>query len=122
MYRSSSTSIWPWVVGALILVALAIPACNSYSKESTLVATVCGKEAVSNGSGHEYRVYTTEDTYAVKDHVLNGTSFRASNTYGRIEPHQVYRLTVYGWRIPVVSQFKNLVKAERVPDQKPQTC
>jgi hypothetical protein len=131
-YYSYSRNSWrnrssaPWVIGALIVVVLlivSIPMYTSYKRESVVQTTVCSKEAVPTGnSGHEYRVYTTTDTYVVKDHVVNGTSFRASNTYGRIQPNKVYKLTVYGWRIPFFSSFKNITKAEVVPDATPASC
>jgi len=127
-YRSTwrERSSAPWVFGGLALLVLliaAIPLYHSYKQSETVQVTVCGKEAVPTGqSGHEYRVYTSDGTFKVTDHVINGRRFDSADTYGRIQPNKVYDLKVYGWRIPFFSQFKNIETATPVPSATPSGC
>ena len=135
--RSETRRSWWPVIGAIVVVAALVGVFflvraiyRSYSAESVVVATVCGKEAVplsdsdGNNNGHEYRVYTSQGTFVVKDHFVNGIRTLSADTYGRIQPGVTYKITSYGWRNGLLSMFPNIEKAERVPDseQQPKAC
>jgi hypothetical protein len=127
-YRSSwrNRSSAPWVLGGLVVLVLLvaiIPLYHSYKQEHVVRTTICGKEAVPTGnSGHEYRVYTSDGTFKVTDHVVNGARFSSADTYGRIRPGKVYDLKVYGWRIGILSKFKNIEQATLVPSATASSC
>ncbi len=98
--------------GVAVAVLLGVIAYGSYSQVNTASGvTICGKESVTTEDGHEYRVYTTNGTYVVADRIVNGASFRSADIYGRIIPGQTYDITSYGWRLPLVSAFENIIKA-----------
>lgn len=112
--------IWAIVIGAIVgLILLAGVLYASYSHEQTVLVKVCSKEAVATGSGsssgHEYRVYTSNGTYVVKDHIVDGTRFNSADVYGRIQAGHTYALTVYGWRIGLFSMFQNIIGGHAVP-------
>lgn len=109
--------VWAVVVGVVIgVIILAGVLYASYSHETTVLVKVCSKEAVATSKGgHEYRVYTSNGTYVVKDHFIDGTRFNSADVYGRLVAGKSYALTVYGWRIGVFSMFQNIIGGHTVP-------
>lgn len=110
--------------GLFVLALLLTPAYNSYKTEHTITTTICSKESVNIDNGHEYRVYTVDGTFAVKDHVVNGLRTRSADTYGRLQSNTTYEITYYGWRNGVFSLFPNILEATKVPEeeQQPNAC
>jgi len=113
------------LVALAVVVILAVVgyAVIDYSKTETVTLHVTGKESVSTDDGHEYRVYTTEDTYKIGDSVVH-PRFNSSNLYGNLPvpsggpgnpTHAIkLRCEVYGWRVPLFSQFKNILHCDGV--------
>lgn len=113
------------ILTLVLLAALAVigVGCASYAKTSTVTIHVTGKESVSTKDSHEYRVYALEDTYVIKDSYLH-PRFNSANLYGRIpvpssgpgDPAKAKPLKceVYGWRIGIFSQFKNILNCEGI--------
>ena len=110
----------------LILVSVALfglRACaTSVAQGNTHVetVTVCGKDVVNNGeNGHEYRVYTSGQTYVVKDYYgWEGSRFNSADIYGRIVIGKVYEIKSYGYRVAWASSFWN-IESVTPTDQKP---
>lgn len=44
--------------------------------------------------------------------------YNSSDVYGNLDVGKHYRFKVYGWRIPILSMYPNLVKAEEVKEAK----
>ena len=98
----------------IIFVAIfGIRACaTSVAQSSTYteVVEICGKDVVSTGEGgHEYRVYTSGETYVVKDYYgTGGTRFNSADTYGRIQVGKTYLVRSHGLRFALFSVFRNI--------------
>lgn len=106
------------VIGAIVLgiaaiIGVTVALFPSYYQADKRVVQVCDKESVSTGSdnGHEYRVYTSDGTFVVEDHVLHGVSFRSSELYGHLQAGKVYEFEFYGFRVPFTSTFETLISA-----------
>jgi len=99
------------VVVAVVGVAIGIPTFTSYSTTRSDIVTICNKEAVATKSGHEYRVYTSNGTFVVKDHIVNGSRFNSADVYGKLASGKTYNLTYYGWRNGFFSAFENIIDA-----------
>ena len=78
--------------------------------QHTEIVTVCGKESVQKGrDGHEYRVYTSGQTYTVEDYYgSQGSRFDSADLYGRIKVGETYIIKSYGYRVPWASTFWNI--------------
>lgn len=113
----------------LIIVLIGIfglHACATSVAQSTTyteVVTICGKEPVQTEHGHEYRVYTSGDTYVVEDYYgVGGVRTNSADVYGRIQVGKTYLVRSFGIRSSTFSVFRNI---ETVTDttQKPTgTC
>ena len=129
-YNSYETSEGKGFVLFIVIVLLAIfgfHACTtSVAQGNTHTETVviCGKESVQKGdNGHEYRVYTSGQTYVVKDYYgSEGSRFSSADLYGRIKVGETYIIRSFGYRVPWVSSFWNITEITQT-DRKPTgTC
>lgn len=61
-----------------------------------------------------YLIFTDQGVYR-NDDALWFWKFDSSDFYGNLDVGKTYRLKVYGWRIPVLSMYPNIVRMEAVP-------
>ncbi len=105
------------VVLILLFVAvLVIGGLMARTTQDSVEVTVVKTERVSTGSGeslsHKYLVFTTDETFENTDSVWYG-KFNSSDLHGKLAPGR-WRFQVYGYRIPVVSAYRNIVSATRI--------
>lgn len=103
---------------ALVLVAILLVggcgACaTSYYKEDSVRVHVTGKESVATQDGHEYRIYTDGETYIMADSILKGRTATGTD-YSRIKVGKTYDCKKQGFRIPLLSEFENLLWCKEV--------
>jgi hypothetical protein len=84
--------------------------------QDTVEVTVVKTERVSSGSGesltHKYMVFTTEETFENTDSAWYG-KFNSSDLHGQLVPGR-WRFQVYGYRLPALSQYRNIVSATKI--------
>ena len=79
-------------------------------RENAYNCRVIDKEAVASGDSNEYRVYTENcDTLTVSDSLF-AQRWDSSNVYAQIQPGQTYDFHLQGYRVPFISQFKNILE------------
>ena len=129
-YSYKETSEGKGFVLFLVIVLIAVfglHACTTSVAQGnvhTETVTICGKESVQKGEhGHEYRVYTSGQTYTVKDFFgSEGSRFDSADLYGRIKVGETYVIKSYGYRVSWASTFWN-IESVTSTDQKPTgTC
>lgn len=108
--RSSTTSVT--VILACVAAMAFVPMLMSYYKDTPVTIVVKDKESISKGGGHEYRIYTDREVYAMKDSIVKGR-FRTANDYAALDSGKTYRCQSFGWRVPVFSTFENLHSCKR---------
>lgn len=104
------------VIASIIVILIGL---NLYAAliTSQVTVTVENKESVSKRGAdgttdHQYRVYAVNgDVYSVSDSLLR-LHFSSSNTYAKLKEDKTYQCTAQGFRVPLFSQFKNLVDCE----------
>ena len=76
----------------------------------------------SDGKGSKYLLFTEDpatgepaETFKVTDSWVFW-NFRASDRYGAMEPGQVYRCEVYGWRVGFLSAYRNAIDCDELDD------
>lgn len=100
----------------LIAAILVVVACFNIARLSaveTVTVTVSEKESVAVGGGHEYRIYTDKEVLVNSDEWLKG-KWNSADVYNQIHENQTYRMKVYGWRIPFLSMFRNILEVTPV--------
>lgn len=94
---------------ALILATFNLP---HFSRE-TITATVKEKEVKRYGGKDKYLIFTDKEVFEDTDSWAE-LKFNSSNLYGKLERGKTYDLSVYGWRIPLWSKYRNIVRAKEV--------
>lgn len=78
-------------------------------------AVVIEKERVVTGSGDNiqsrYLIFTEQEVFENTDSMLY-LKFNSSDIYGRIKRGDVCSFQVYGWRVPFLSMYRNIVSAD----------
>ena len=97
---------------SIAIILLIIPIAERAS-ETTVTFTVEDKAIKRYDDDDKYLVYTDNGTYEITDSLVY-LRWDSSDLYGKIKVGETYKAKVYGWRIPIVSSYKNIVSVEEV--------
>jgi hypothetical protein len=98
--------------GASIILGLTAP----HWDRDVYIAKVTEKERVVNGESSKYLIFTELKDGRVR--VFENTDsfiefkFNSSDLYGKLKEGKTYELRTYGWRIPFLSKYENIIGAE----------
>ena len=101
-------------IAIFLAVAAMVQMCKTTTK-AEVEATVSDKERITYKSGEsiksKYLIFTDVETFECTD-ALMYWKFNSSDMYGKIERGKKYRFTVYGWRIPFFSSYRNIINVQ----------
>lgn len=109
-------SIVVFVVGSFIAAPII-----SHTTKDTAIVTIEDKERVTKDQDSYYLVWTqvqnedgteTAEVFTVTDDAAQW-HFNASDIYGQLKEGQTYEVTVNGWRIPLVSAYRNILSVDK---------
>jgi hypothetical protein len=111
---------------ALVTVGLLAGAAYQYGTAEDVTFTVrkteriVEAEATDEGSRvtSKYLVFTDRETFENTD-TLFYWKWNSSDLYGKLETGRTYRAKVYGWRVPIFSWYRNIVRADLVTHAPP---
>lgn len=96
-------------VVSMLLLALGFP----YWTADTTTITITDKERIVERSGEsvssKYLVFTETETFENTDCFVR-FKFNSSDIQGRLKAGKTYTVDVYGWRIPFLSLYRNIVR------------
>ncbi|ESQ78824.1 DUF1523 family protein [Asticcacaulis sp. YBE204] len=84
-----------------------------YWSQGSAVVEVTGTTTKRQGGKDQYLVFTTTGTYKNTDS-LHYLKFDSSDLQGKLNRPGRYRINYYGFRVPVLSMYKNITKAETI--------
>ena len=101
----------------IIIISITIPIFTSYYREKEYIATVTDKTVQNEYGGSKYIVFTKLENgktrvFSIEDTAVKGR-WNSSDYYADIEIGETYRFTVIGWRIPLVSEYENILTAQK---------
>lgn len=98
----------------LFVVVVVLGICVSffyYTTGETINIKVNDKERVVTGSGEnmtsKYLVFTENEVFQNVDDILL-LKFNSSDLQGQLKLDTEYEVKVYGWRIPMLSMYRNI--------------
>ncbi len=100
-------SLTIFTIFALLLFGTCGANCASHSVRETLDVRVTDKENVVSGDQSTYLIFTDREVFANEDSLLEG-KYNSSDVYSALEEDKCYTLTVYGWRVPFLSMYRNI--------------
>jgi hypothetical protein len=98
------------IIGSLIILP--------HISRKTYTVTIVDKQVKRNDDSDKYLIYSQlnngetrvfEDT----DTLLEG-KFNSSDIYGELKINKEYEVQVYGWRIPFLSSYENIIKVKDI--------
>lgn len=97
----------------LFLVILMVLVCSIpfyYSSKEITQIQVSEKTVKYHEGDAKYLVFSESgDVYQVTDTFML-MHFTASNVYGELKEGKNYTIITYGWRVPILSMYKNIVE------------
>jgi len=107
-----------WIIGFLIIVlVLGLLNLSHFSRKDYIVTVTSLQVKRPDAEGKEiYLVFTKLDSVNVR--VFKNTDswvelkWNSSDFQAKLEPNKKYNLRVYGWRIPFLTRYQNIVKIE----------
>jgi hypothetical protein len=103
------------IVVLLVLAVIGLLPLYQYGTVETVTTVVKSKEWVNSKESSKYLVFTSGETFQNSDTIWHG-KWSSSDLYGSLEEGTKYRLTVYGWRIPFFSVYRNIIEATPVTE------
>ena len=104
--------------GVAIVLVVVGAMTNPYWTHGAKDVTVTGvttKRVVDHGQSKDiYLVFTDDQTYKNVDSPAY-LKFNSSDVQGKLIQGGRFHIEYYGFRIPVASQYKNIIKAEKLP-------
>jgi hypothetical protein len=109
------------IAAAVVMVVIVggLVAAWHYYMSSTrdVTVTVTDKNRVcsgaSSGTTCQYLIFTSGGTFKDTDSLVAG-KFASSDLYGQIQTGQTYTFHVRGYRIPILSEYPNILSIDKV--------
>ena len=119
-----------WVIYAIFMLTIAFAIVISpfatiglikYSNREVITATITKMENVVDGESSEYLVFV--DKGNEKEVLCNADSLYAwkwnsSDFYNELVIGKTYKLRVYGYRVPYLSWYRNIIEYEEISPEK----
>lgn len=107
------------IVGCCLLLGGCVASCAGYqygTVQDDIVVTVDSKESVASGGSSEYLLFTENEVFTIDDTLFHGR-WDSSDWYAKIDEGETYKFKVYGWRVPFMSMYRNVISMEKVESQ-----
>ena len=107
-------------IGIIIAVMIVSPFFKSYYTEKTYTATVTDKDIKNYDSDSKFLIFTkTVDgetrVFSMEDTLIKGR-LNTADDYAEIEVGETYTFTVIGWRIPLFSEYENIIESKKMTE------
>lgn len=103
------------IIICIIVLSIAIT-CLPHFFRDTYTVVVTNKKVVSSKNGDKYFVYTqAEDGRIIVFRIANNLmelKFNSEDLYLAMAVHRKYEITAYGFNIPLLSCYQNIVKVK----------
>lgn len=112
--NKSSDAKWLW----LLVIVPAIGGCQYWfigATKETVTARIVKTERIVTGSGDhissKYLVFTEGEVFENTDELLAG-KWNSSDLIAKLHEGETYKLTVYGYRVPYLSMYRNIIEVD----------
>lgn len=114
-HRSGVNGLLVAGIVVLVIAMIAFTVGIPFWTAKTVTFTVTDKERIVIRNGDDidskYLVFTDVETFENTDCLLRG-KFNSSDVQGRFKAGQTYTAVVYGYRIPFMSMYRNILRVQ----------
>lgn len=93
------------IIVAIIVTSMMIPFITS----DNVTITVTDKEYIVKTDSSKYLIFTETETFENIDCFVK-FKFNSSDVYGELKIGETYNVDVYGFRVPFLSMYRNIVR------------
>jgi hypothetical protein len=101
------------IIGVLITSILAISLLYAYLTDEVVTITITDKERIVTGSGDtlssKFLIYADGEVFQNTDSLWYW-KWNSADVQNELKVGQEYTVKVYGWRVPFLSMFRNVVE------------
>lgn len=97
------------LIGLILGMALLSYPFYVYQTQEKMICTVENKERINTKESSKYVIFCEEEVIQNTDELLV-FKFNSSDFYKNLKIGNKYNLLVYGWRIPFLSTYRNVIK------------
>jgi len=96
-----------------VIAILSLPFLYVYATQQNRKITVKKVERIITpyGEKSKYLIYAEDGVYENTDNILR-MKFNSADVYGQLQNGKTYMCDTYGWRVPLLSIYPNIVKCE----------
>ena len=105
------------VIIFISIIALSCTGCMEYINEQTVTCKVKDKWVKRYDEKDVYLISCDDEVYKIEDLLFFG-KFDSSDMYASIDKGKTYKITTTGYRMPYLSEYKNINKIEEVKEKK----
>ncbi len=108
-----------YIVSFIIMMTIALlPICLTSFNDTEYVVTVTDKERAANSESSKYLIFAEDEqgdtvVFENTDNLLR-FKFDSSNIYGKLKIGYTYKITVVGFRVPILSMYQNIIDIEEI--------
>jgi len=70
------------------------------------------KQRITSGSKSKYMIFTKNESFENTDSFFH-SKYNSSDLYSSLKKGCSYEVSVYGWRVPFFSAYRNIVKIKK---------
>jgi hypothetical protein len=87
----------------------------TFTVQDKTIKIDCNHDSNGGRCSSKYLIFTDHGVYQDTDSIFY-LKFNSSDVYGKLKRNHTYNCKVYGFRIPIISHYKNLVSCKEVTD------
>lgn len=100
-------------IALVVILILTLPSIINLATRATVTTIITDKAIKRYDDSDVYLIYTSAGTFKNTDELLFG-KFNSSDIYGQIIIGNKYELTTVGLRIPILSEYPNIIEIKPV--------
>ena len=107
-------TIISWTITAIIILAvLSLPFLYVYTTQQYREITIKKTERIvsSDGKSSKYLIYAEDGVYENTDNIFR-MKFNSADVYNQLQNGKTYMCDTYGWRVPFLSMYPNIVECK----------
>lgn len=97
----------------ILLLIISFKIAGNYFTKYTVEDKVLSEARITTAHSGYYLIYGDKETYTDTDSLIYW-KFNSSDVYGHIQSGHTYRFTIYGWRVPFLSWYRNILTYQEI--------